>query len=316
MESVLSLTATDAARLLGHPVKGTKIKCPATNHAKDVWASTFPDGGWKCHDCGLHGDVADVVLYVQGCTQREAFRWVEEHGGAAPKVEIPEGIPPVQYVRESERLWMELRGGNEPEYIAQWCFQRGLPAQPAYDAGVRGGQANYAADHPAAHRADGKVQWPYFWDVQGTFWPLYHPSRLDAPSAWRFRPLEPLKGKYGPVKCVGVSGTLARSTALYRQGSQGLIICEGEPDWLVWCIRRPHASVVGLVSGRWWPEFSAFARGAMQWAWVGHQSDHEERLRLAIEESAGRYGASLHVNTVPESDDWADRWLARQRAAM
>lgn len=302
------LDSHQAATLLGHPVRSGKILCPATEHSTETWATVHPDGKWHCHNCKHHGDAVDLVLYTQGCTQREAFLWVERHGGLPPAVEIPAGIPTPMYARESERLWMELRGGHEPEYLAQWCAARKLPADVAYQAGVRGGQANYVADHPAAHKRDGKVQWPYFWDTPGTFWPLYHPHHLAGPLAWRFRPVEPLKGKYGPVKCVGVSGTLARSTALYRQGSQGLIICEGEPDWLVWCIRRPHASVVGLVSGRWWPEFSAFANGSQQWAWVGHQSDHEERLRIAIEESAGRYGASLHVNTVPESDDWADRW--------
>jgi hypothetical protein len=104
---------------------------------------------------------------------------------------------------------------------------------------------------------------------------------------------------------------MARACELYRPGTELLVICEGEPDWLVWCAARPRAAVLGLVHGKWRPEFAEFGRGCSTWAWVGHECDHEAKVRGAIADSATAHGVRLHVRTVLESMDWADMWRAR-----
>ena len=288
------MTPHQAAQILGMQVRARKIECPHPHRKGLVWASAS-DRRWKCHDCQAFGDAADLARLRLGLSAADAARWVRQHGGALLGAVPPVPFPTLQHVAESRELAERIgRGPIDP--LADWCEWRGLPLQAAIEAGVRGGRANDAKGHPAA---DGK---PFSTGIIGTWWPAYHPAELSFPMLWRFRPLRPL----GDLKCASMRGPLASACVLYRPGKGTLIICEGEPDWLVWCRMRPHAAIVGLTAGRWRPEWAAFGRECAVWAWVGHESQHEPRMRSQIEDSA--VGVRLHVRTVPEARDWADRW--------
>jgi len=299
------MTPAEAATLLGMSVRAGKIECPHGHRKGVVWCSTDARQ-WRCHDCGQFGDAVDLAVIRLNMTYAEAFRWAESQGHTHV-AHAPQGFPTLTHVAESAALARTLDAGLLDPLI-DWCEWRRLPWQVAHASGVRAGRASVAAKHPAARKDDGKLRWPFHQATVGTFWPVYHPAQLTAPILWRFRPLRPAVIQDRVIKCASMGGPMARASVLYRAGAGTLIICEGEPDWLVWCAARPAHTVVGLTNSTWKPEWAAFGMGCTTWAWVGHQCDHESRVRGAIAESATAQGVRMVVSTVPESEDWADRW--------
>ncbi len=54
-----------------------KIKCPfhADSHASA--GINFEENRFKCHACGVGGDVYDLIIYKEGGTYREAIKFAQ-----------------------------------------------------------------------------------------------------------------------------------------------------------------------------------------------------------------------------------------------
>ena len=71
------------------PAEGSgwrKIKCPFHEDKHASAGINFDEGRFKCHGCGVGGDVYDLIIEKQGGTYREAIKFAQTislAGGAA-----------------------------------------------------------------------------------------------------------------------------------------------------------------------------------------------------------------------------------------
>lgn len=297
----------DAAKRLGMEIRGDKIACPVGHRKGVVWAKT-DSRQYKCHDCGAFGDALDLVRLSLGYSYTQAQQWLVEQGESLPEKAPKQGFPAPEWIAEGAAATRFLDELNDEKQLWEWGDARGMDWLRIRATRTRGGKANSIRNHPGCQKQDGETRWPFYKGAPGVWFPLWHPDFAKHPLAWRFRPLEPFAVKGQTIKVAAQRGPMARVCTLYRPGSETLIIAEGEPDWLVWCMRRPKATVIALTEGKWRPEWARFGRGCTQWDWVGHEHEGEEKLRAEIQDSAMAQGVPLHVKTVPESRDWADMW--------
>ena len=56
------------------PSRRKPIACPSPDHEdKQPSATLYPDGGFKCHACGAHGDALDYYCATEGLTVSQAL---------------------------------------------------------------------------------------------------------------------------------------------------------------------------------------------------------------------------------------------------
>jgi len=63
-----------------------KIKCPFHDDSHASAGLNFDEGRFKCHGCGVGGDVYDLIIQKEGGTYREAIKFAQTislAGGAA-----------------------------------------------------------------------------------------------------------------------------------------------------------------------------------------------------------------------------------------
>jgi DNA primase len=54
-----------------------KIKCPFHDDGHASAGINFDDNRFKCHGCGVGGDVYDLIMYKEGGNYREAVKFAE-----------------------------------------------------------------------------------------------------------------------------------------------------------------------------------------------------------------------------------------------
>jgi DNA primase len=54
-----------------------KIKCPFHNDSHASAGINFEENRFKCHACGVGGDVYDLIIYKEGGTYREAIKFAQ-----------------------------------------------------------------------------------------------------------------------------------------------------------------------------------------------------------------------------------------------
>ena len=54
-----------------------KIKCPFHNDSHASAGINFEDNKFKCHACGVGGDVYDLIMHKEGGTYREAIEFAQ-----------------------------------------------------------------------------------------------------------------------------------------------------------------------------------------------------------------------------------------------
>jgi DNA primase len=54
-----------------------KIKCPFHGDKHASAGVNFDEGRFKCHGCGVGGDVYDLIMYREGGNYREAVKFAE-----------------------------------------------------------------------------------------------------------------------------------------------------------------------------------------------------------------------------------------------
>ena len=62
------------------PARGSgwrKIRCPFHGDKHASAGINFDEGRFKCHGCGVGGDVYDLIMYREGGNYREAVKFAE-----------------------------------------------------------------------------------------------------------------------------------------------------------------------------------------------------------------------------------------------
>jgi hypothetical protein len=252
-----------------------------------------PSGGWKCGECGAYGDAADLLRHVEGLS----------YAAARERLGCPQEAPPAREpmralsagARELARhIWRSLR-----PYAGDYWTGRGLDPAPLRGVTPRDIRSLAALTDCREGEELGLRDWlPWKLRAPGCLVPLTHPLG-GGTYRWRYTP--PVTTRDGrALKAISPRG---RSDCVaFRRGQGGLVIVEGEPDWLAWCARTERA-VMALSGGSFRPEWLALAAGPI---WLAtHLNQGAERVRRRIEDAAG--GRHVELRQVPETDDWADR---------
>lgn len=281
---------------------------------------TTADGsGWRCHRCGASGDGATLAaLAVTGERQPGPDGWAQVRAWAAgrglvpapvgaplpavplrrpaPRVEAPPARPPRSEVRS---LWAAcvpvtsdagvsawLRGrALDPGAVAELDLARALPARVALPAWARTKAATWAA---SGHRL---------------ITPLHGPGdelvavRARAINGSRPKALAPSDYTVGGLV---LADPLARGLLLGAPGAAeqvlqvGLLVVEGEPDFLTWATLAMHGgalepapAVVGVVSGAWTSALGDLVPAGADVVVWSHADKDGDRYAEAVNRSVG-----------------------------
>lgn len=278
---------------------GSLAPCPACGEARrGSQDGRGPVGlrgdrrGWRCHRCGLTGDVVTLAALVLTGEPKPAGadgwarvrEWAEGRGwcrrGDAPPLPRREPVPAAPPRRppadEVAATWASCVGVTEDAEVAGWLRGRALDPAAVEDLDM-------ARALPVRARLPRWARGPRgAWTESGhrLVLPLFGATgRLEA---LRARAVVPLDG--GPkglapagaeVRGLVLACPLARlllagaalgdgSPAAELVRTAGLVVTEGEPDWLTWSTRwgvdgelERAPAVVGLVAGSWTEDLAA-----------------------------------------------------------
>ncbi len=247
--------------------------------------------GWHCHRCDASGSAIDLAALVTlGHLPADRDEWARVRSACAERGladapgcpagarrPLPPPQPPAAPLRppraEVAALWRAgLPVGDDPE-VSGWLASRGI------DPGD-------VADRDLALAIPNGAELPRWATIRGESWtalgyrlaiPMYDAAgRLTAIRARAVRPVDGPKS-VAPAGYEVVALTLADPLArLWLSGLSlgdgspsaaqvarvGLVIAEGEPDWLTWATRYSDAdesapAVLGFIAGGWTAELAA-----------------------------------------------------------
>lgn len=264
---------------------GVICRCPAhKENTASCSVTKGPDGTIraKCFGCEWTGDALTMVAMVHGLDVRTEFKDVlleaasaaglhqivdELRGGKKYEPRALPAAPPVEPDRDYPdpadvaALWAAA-GPVDADEDSRWHFEgRGLDARAATRMGL------------ARALVLGNGTWcqaPQWARYRGSWWPE-HGFRVIVPvydaagsmrsvRAWRTtdgegpKRLPPAGHRASELVLsneIGVEMLAGKATAPCR-----IVLCEGEPDFIVWALRAPWLPVLGVLSGSWSPAFA------------------------------------------------------------
>lgn len=280
-----------------------------------------PDGhGWRCHRCREGGDAVTLAAWFvtsSGAPRGDRFLDVlatcAGHGlcdplpgRTTPKVArrppppprpvLPPQRPPVD---ELAALWRACLPVTADAEVSAWLTSRGLDPQAV-------------ADRELAYALPPGASLPAWARIHGRAWaeagyrcalPLYGSS--GAAESVRGRAVDaeahPKTANPAGLQIAGtvLADPLARSMLAGDVDSRelvarvGLVVAEGDPDFLTWATARGEAdedapAVVGLVEGGWTAEVAAAVPDGTRVAVRTHHDDNGDRYAAQVAATLGR----------------------------
>lgn len=280
-----------------------------------------PDGhGWRCHRCREGGDAVSLAAWcvtssaaprgerfldvLAACAERGLCDPLQ--GRTAPAVQrrpVPPPRPPAPPSRppaaELAALWTATVPVTADDAVAAWLASRGLDPQ-------------VVADRDLAYALPPGVGLPPWARIHGQSWteagyrcvlPLYGAD--GAVESVRGRgivaELHPKTANPAGLQIAGtvLADPLARAmlagdaTALDLVRVNGLVVCEGDPDFLTWTTVRGEAdesapAVVGLVEGGWTDDVAAKVPDNVRVVVRTHPDAAGDRYALQVNNTLGR----------------------------
>lgn len=243
--------------------------------------------GCKCFGCDWTGDLLSLVAAVEGLDLRREFRAVlaracelagmqaeaDEVRGGAPAPErkarpVVPALPGRDYPAERDvaLLWSACMPVTEDREASALLESRGIV--PGAVAGRDAARALHPETHHtsvpswARYRGQRPVSEPWTRTGHRLILPAY-----DALGAMRSVRAWLVTGEAGVPKRLPPSGCRASDLVVASEQAvrmlrgeafpRSVIICEGEPDYLVRAIRNPLDAVIGIMSGSWSAAFAA-----------------------------------------------------------
>lgn len=272
------VSCVDLARRYGrdHARAGGVVQCPlgATNHKHGDRnpSCLIHDDGWRCLGCGAGGDVFALwaafngeSLPVRGPVFRRAVVALAELAGMtghepappiiAPVAPMPQPAPQLDetHAAEAADLWTRATPASDDATLTRWLASRQLcSTHAAEDDLIRGMPPGHVPRWAYGWKRDGRALIPVF-DGRGRLVSLR--GRLLRPAAG-----DELKTR--GAKGVATRGRLYANPSarrmlagdraeLERLWDSGLVITEGDPDWLTLATfwRNDGPAVLGVWSG-------------------------------------------------------------------
>jgi hypothetical protein len=265
------------AAALGIKWSGERIPCPLHNGDGHNFTLDERDGRltWICASrCGS-SDVLDLIQRLNGCGFKEALREAADIAGVilddgterndeereqmrrqreayaeAAKNRQPERQKPLPDPRQSATVWDAAQPVKTDQAVADYLASRAI-------------DPSRTAEHDLARVIPGGCPVPSWATYKGRSWPetghrlifqtFDAQGRFVGLRAWR------VGGYKETPKRLPQAGFSARGLVLANRAASDmlrdqypgrLVVCEGEPDWLVHALRNAYA-VVGITSGSW-----------------------------------------------------------------
>lgn len=259
--------------------------------------------GWRCHRCAVSGDgLALVALVLTGSTRpldwSPVRAWLEGRAmipdRPLPARAAPPPAPPRRPpLAEVTALWGASSGVTTDPEVAAWLRSRGLDPAAVEDLDLaraipRGPLPGWARSASGTWAESGHRLLVPLVDHAGVTRSL----RARAVGEARIKALAP---RGAEVRGLVFADPLARRVLAGDAGARellllvGLVVVEGEPDWLSWTsaygtdqgLERAPA-VIGIESGSWTAELAARIPDGTQ-----------VRIRTHIDETGDRYGQAV-----------------------
>ena len=246
--------------------------------------------GYHCFGCGASGDVISLVQELEQCTFKEALQRIggplnisPNSGGSTVQLS---GRPPIvknlkhrlrRDLREPSRrllkpyppraevlaLWEAMESPGDVPEVAAWLQSRDQ---------TRGPLLVETEDQRLGLAITSRTplpKWCEYWHEAGFRFvvPFYDAKgQLRSVQGRQIALPEPKDKSRWPTGC-GVHGLVMANPLgrLMLQGDagtelirkHGLVIAEGIPDWLSWCVvERYGAAVLGIIAGTWSQAFA------------------------------------------------------------
>lgn len=291
--------------------------------------------GVRCFGCGWTGDVLNLVAAVEGLDPAREFRSVlaaacdlagmpdeaqaVRGGKPAPARRVAQPLAQPEPERDYPPLpevidtWLDARPVTEDAEVAAMLEARRI--KPDAVATIDAARAL----HPDTHR-ERLPGWAKFrgrHPVTRTWLATGH--RLIVPvfdatgvmrslRAWLVAKDETLPKRVPPsgFRSSGLVIANARAIRWLRGESSpsSIVICEGEPDWLVRSITFPSEVIVGIGSGSWTPEFASRVPYGSEVTILTHIDQAGDKYADAIEASV-RDRAQVYRWTLDEEPEEA-----------
>jgi 5S rRNA maturation endonuclease (ribonuclease M5) len=243
-----------------------------------------PDGcGWRCHRCDAHGDAVTLAAFVVTGSRDANGDWSRvlqrlDTAGVLDAPLPPPAPPAPKFPPDAEvrALWDSCSDGLGDPDIHQWCTERRVDLSGAIDRELfrvlpRDARLpRWAWGPQGAWTASGHRLIVPLYDVNGKLVTL-RARRIragDGPKALPPAGFSVVGSVMAdPLARLLLSRPKEANHLLKPKGSAGLIICEGEPDFLRLATYFGDSDfspgVFGIVAGSWTPELGArLPRGA------------------------------------------------------
>ena len=273
--------------------------------------------GWCCHRCKASGDAVDLlttaVLGVRASGVVDwspVWAWLDGPDGRRPiappapraERELPAG--------EVLALWEACIPVTEAEPVRVWLASRGLSAQVVAAKDLaralppEGELPRWAWCRGASWRASGHLLILPLWDAHGMLRSLRARAVRDA----EIKALAPAGSSIKGLCLANGGARAALEGHPERVGQLGLIVVEGEPDYLSWGHVSLVRPVIGLVSGSWDQRLAEqIPAGARVWLRTHNDEAGDKYARAAARTLEGREVLRLQG---PADKDDNDRWRA------
>lgn len=293
------------------------VRCPI--HAENTGSCSLRKKqgtiGVKCHSCDWTGDVLTLVAAVYGLDIKRSFPEVLatacelagmrdeaeaiRQGKPAPEratlpAPPPEPEPEYPPAREVFELWDTARPVTgdieatallvsrriDPDRVAELDLARVLEPETHFTriprwACYRGNRPASASWLKTGHRMLVQV-----FDAAGEF---------RSVRAWQVKPSSEDPKRLPPSSHKSSGVVLANERAQrWLRGTSApsmIVVCEGEPDWLVRSVLFPHETIVGIGSGSWTPEFAERVPFGSQVVLMTHLDRAGDRYAEKVAES-------------------------------
>lgn len=297
----------------------TLVFCPVHAEKNDPSCSLRrKDGtiGVRCFGCGWTGDVLTLIAAVEGLDPAREFRAVLaaacDLAGMRDEADAVRGGQPAPARRtlprqadpEPERDYPPLA-----EVVDLWLGAQPVTADDEACGMLEGRKIDpdgvsrigaARALHPDTHRERlpawakfrGRLLTSKSWLATGhrLIVPVYDfTGAMRSVRAWLVTGEANLPKRVPPAGFRASGLVLANARALRWLRGDGspssIVVCEGEPDWLVRAITFPSEVIIGIGSGSWTPEFAERVPYGSQVTILTHLDSAGERYADVIEKS-------------------------------